>query len=105
MGDDFKLHQKLFLRPTNQLNSTTTARELCYWENLRIFSHIIVILIFWALIVAVKYGSEILAKIFYHPFYLKMYILRVFLSLKIYFWWKYVNFDHIKKWPVLPNAG
>ena len=30
MGDDVKLPQKLFLRPTNQLNSTTTARELCY---------------------------------------------------------------------------
>ena len=28
MGDDVKLTQKLFLTPTNQLNSTTTAREL-----------------------------------------------------------------------------
>ena len=68
--------------------------ELCYWENLLIFSHINVTLIFLALItaiflyifkasiVAVKYGSEILVKIFYYLFYLKMYILRVVLSLK-----------------------
>ena len=87
-------YPKSGLRPRNQVNSITTAMELCYWENLLIFSHINVTLIFLALItaiflyifkasiVAVKYGSEILVKIFYYLFYLKMYILRVVLSLK-----------------------
>ena len=33
MGDDVKLHKKLYLKPSNQFNSTTTNNELCYWEN------------------------------------------------------------------------
>ena len=30
MGDDVKLHKKLYLKPSNQLNITTTDNELCY---------------------------------------------------------------------------
>ena len=30
MGDDVKLHKKLYLKPSTQLNSTTDDRKLCY---------------------------------------------------------------------------
>ena len=50
MGDDVKLHKKLYLKPSNQLNSTTMDNELCYLENYSILSCIIVQLIFCALI-------------------------------------------------------
>ena len=33
MGDDVKLHKKLYLKSSTQLNSTTTDNELCYHEN------------------------------------------------------------------------
>ena len=30
MGDDVKLHKKLYLKPTNQLKSTTTENKMAY---------------------------------------------------------------------------
>ena len=106
MGYDVKLHIKLYSKPSNQLNSTTTDNELCYWKKYSLLSCVIVKLIFCALILVklVRNGSGMLATIFYNIFSLKMYILRVVIK-KNDFEWKDENIDHIKKWPVLPRAG